>query len=178
MRASTAKDGRSLTPILTNDSLDFISNSAEQTRRVGERLGRLLHSGDLICLEGDLGAGKTCLTQGIGRGLRVGSAITSPTFIIVNEYQLPERSYKLYHVDLYRLETAAEAQATGLEELFFGDGICVIEWAERVREILPADRLWVTLRYVDETKRGLQFEAHGERFHELLDRFRQDTFGV
>jgi tRNA threonylcarbamoyladenosine biosynthesis protein TsaE len=178
MRSSTAKETRRVTPILTENSLDFISHSAEQTRRVGERLGRLLHSGDVVCLEGDLGAGKTCLTQGIGRGLGVSAAITSPTFIIVNQYQLPERGRTLYHVDLYRVETAAEAQATGLEELFFGDGICVIEWAERVREILPLDRLWVILRHVDETKRELRFEAQGERFHALLDRFRQDAFGI
>jgi tRNA threonylcarbamoyladenosine biosynthesis protein TsaE len=132
----------------------------------------------LICLEGDLGAGKTCLTQGIGRGLGVSASITSPTFILVNQYRLPDSGCKLYHVDLYRVETAAEAQATGLEELFFGDGICVIEWAERVREILPLNRLWVTLRHVNETKRELHFEARGERFHALLDSFRQEAFGI
>lgn len=167
-----------MTPILTGSSLGFISHSAEQTRRVGERLGRMLCGGDVVCLEGTLGAGKTCLTQGIGRGLGLDSAITSPTFIIVSEYALPERSYKLYHIDLYRLETGAEARATGLEDLFFGDGICVVEWAERVRDILPGDRLWVTLRHVDESKRELQFEAHGERFQTLLERFRQEAFGV
>jgi tRNA threonylcarbamoyladenosine biosynthesis protein TsaE len=167
-----------VTPILTGSSLDFISHSTEQTRRVGERLGRLLHNGDVICLEGTLGAGKTCLTQGIGRGLGLNSAITSPTFIIVNEYPLPDRSYKLYHIDLYRLETETEALATGLEDLFFGDGICVVEWAERVRDSLPRDRLWVTLRHVDESKRELQFEALGERSNTLLERLRQDAFGV
>lgn len=167
-----------MTPILTANIVDFISHSTEQTQRVGERLGRLLESGDVICLEGDLGAGKTCLTQGIGRGLGVQSAITSPTFIIVNEYPLPDRSHKLYHIDLYRVQNAAEASATGLEDIFFGDGICVIEWAERAREILPDDRLWVTLRYVDETKRELHFEARGARFEALLQRFRQEAFGI
>jgi tRNA threonylcarbamoyladenosine biosynthesis protein TsaE len=167
-----------VTPILTNNVVDFISHSAEQTQRIGERLGCMLQDGDVICLEGDLGAGKTCLTQGIGRGLGVSSAITSPTFIIVNEYWLPHRNSRFYHIDLYRLESAAEACATGLEDYLYGDGICVIEWAERVREIVPESRLWITLRYVDETKRELQFEAQGERFKALLQRFRQEAFGV
>jgi len=167
-----------VTPILTVNSLDFVSRSAEQTRRLGEHLGRLLQSGDVICLEGSLGAGKTCLTQGIGRGLGVTSAITSPTFIIVNEYPLPDRAYKLHHIDLYRVQTAVEACATGLEEYFYGDGVCVIEWAERVLDILPDDRLWITLRYIDDTKRELSLGAQGERYEELLQRFRQETFGI
>jgi tRNA threonylcarbamoyladenosine biosynthesis protein TsaE len=167
-----------VTPILTANSLDFISHSAEQTRRVGQRLGRLLQGGDVICLEGALGAGKTCLTQGIGRGLGVTSAITSPTFIIVNEYPLPDRGYKLYHIDLYRVQTAAEACATGLEDHFYGDGVCVIEWAERVLEILPDDRLWITLRHMDDTKREFLLDAQGERYKDLLQRFRQEAFGI
>jgi tRNA threonylcarbamoyladenosine biosynthesis protein TsaE len=167
-----------VTPILTHNVLDFISHSAEQTKRVGERLGHLLRDGDVICLEGDLGAGKTCLAQGIGRGLGVGSAITSPTFIIVNEYTLPGRTYKLHHIDLYRVESPQEGHAMGLEELFYGDGICIIEWAERVREILPDEWLWVALTYIDDTKRELRFTGKGERFERLLERFRQEAFGV
>ena len=167
-----------MTPILNSNNLDLISHSAEQTRRVGERLAQLLQGGDVVCLQGDLGSGKTCLTQGIGRGLGVEGAITSPTFIIVNEYHLPGRTFKLFHVDLYRVQTVAEACATGLEEYLYGNGICVVEWAERVKEILPAERLWVTLTYVDDTKREICFEAHGERFEALLQRLRQDLFGV
>jgi tRNA threonylcarbamoyladenosine biosynthesis protein TsaE len=167
-----------VTPILTANSLDFISHSAVQTRRVGQRLGSLLQRGDVICLEGALGAGKTCLTQGIGRGLGVTSAITSPTFIIVNEYPLPDRAYKLYHIDLYRVQTAAEACATGLEDYFYGDGVCVIEWAERVLEILPDDRLWITLRHMDDTKREFLLDAQGERYKDLVQRFRQEAFGI
>lgn len=167
-----------MTPILTANSLDFVSHSAEQTRRVGQRLGRLLQGGDVICLEGALGAGKTCLTQGIGRGLGVTSAITSPTFIIVNEYPLPDRGHRLYHIDLYRVETPAEACATGLEDYFYGDGVCVIEWAERVLEILPDERLWITLRHMDDTKREFLLHAQGERYSDLLLRFRQEAFGI
>ncbi len=167
-----------MTPILTENSLDFVSHSTEQTQRLGERLGNLLESGDVVCLEGALGAGKTCLTQGIGRGLGVRTSITSPTFIIVHEHAVPDRAFKLYHIYLYRIETSAEACATGLEEYFYGDGVCVIEWAERVADLLPQHRLWITMRYVDPTKRGLMFEAHGERYTDLVRRFAQETFGV
>jgi len=165
-------------PIVTGTSLDFISHSAEQTQRFGERLGRLLRPGDLVCLQGDLGAGKTCMAQGIGRGLGVALPITSPTFIIVNEYALPGRRHRLYHIDLYRVESIAEACATGLEEYFYGDGFCVIEWAERAREILPVERLWITLHYLDESKRRLRLDVSGARYEQLLLEFRQQTFAV
>jgi tRNA threonylcarbamoyladenosine biosynthesis protein TsaE len=178
MQFETAHGECRVTPILTASSLNFISHSAEQTRRIGERLGNLLRSGDVICLEGALGAGKTCLTKGVGRGLGVTSTITSPTFIIVNEYPLPDREYRFYHIDLYRVQTAAEACATGLEDYFYGDGVCVIEWAERVLGILPDDRLWITLRYMDDTKRELLLGAQGERYEELLQRFRQEACGI
>jgi tRNA threonylcarbamoyladenosine biosynthesis protein TsaE len=167
-----------VTRILTGTAVDFISHSAEQTQRVGERLGRMLQPGDLVCLEGNLGSGKTCLAQGIGRGLGVTTAVSSPTFIIANEYRLPGRRYRFYHIDLYRVETIAEARATGLEEYFFSDGVCVIEWAERVRELLPPDRLWITLYHLDHSKRELRFEAVGERYEQLLGQFRQDAFGA
>jgi len=154
--------------------LQLSTRSPQETGQLGEGLGGLLLSGDLVCLEGDLGAGKTCLTQGIGRGLGLEGAITSPTFIIVNEYRLPNRRYKLYHIDLYRVQTAAEARVTGLDDYIYGNGICVIEWAERVRELLPQDRLWITLRYVDPTRRALSFEARGTRSQALLDQLRAE----
>ncbi len=166
-----------MAPILTARTLDCISHSAEQTRRIGERLGRLLQGGDVVCLEGELGTGKTCLVQGIGRGLGITSAIVSPTFIIINEYRVPDRRYKLYHIDLYRIETVGEARAIGLEDYLYGDGVCVIEWAERAREILPEERLWITLRYLGDTKRGLMFKPRGKRHEELLQRFHREAFG-
>jgi tRNA threonylcarbamoyladenosine biosynthesis protein TsaE len=167
-----------VTPIVTGSSLDFISHSAEQTKRIGERLGRLLQPGDVVCLEGDLGSGKTCMAQGLGRGLGIARPITSPTFIIVNEYALPSKTYKFYHIDLYRVENVAEARATGLEEYFRGDDVCAIEWAERVREILPAERLWITLRYLEKSKRQLLFDVSGARYEQLLHEFRQQTFAI
>lgn len=166
-----------MTPVITGSSLDFISHGAEQTRRIGERLGCLLLPGDVVCLEGDLGSGKTCMTQGIGRGLGVTSAITSPTFIIVNEYALPDKR-KFYHIDLYRVASVAEACASGLEDYLYGRGICAVEWAERAREILPAERLWIALHYLSETKRQLRFDVWGARYEKLLREFRRQAFGA
>jgi len=181
-------------PILDEHTLDLISHSPAQTRRFGARLGGLLQAGDLICLEGGLGTGKTCLVQGIGRGMGVAEPITSPSFTLIAEYrpvQIPvkgaatcgERSEStapvLYHVDLYRLQMAVEeARALGLAEYILGDGVCVVEWAERAVPILPEERLWVALRYVDESKRGLMIRATGARYDELLQQFRLSAFGV
>ncbi len=164
-----------VTPTRTVDGLNLISRSAAQTRRIGQQLGRLLQSGDVVCLEGDLGTGKTCLTQGIARGLGVVLAVASPTFIIINEYMLRGEAHKLRHIDLYRVESIAEARALGLEDYFYDGGVCVIEWAERAREILPDERLWVSLCYVSSVRRALRFDAQGRRYEQLLERLRADT---
>jgi len=166
-----------MAPILTEHSFDIISHSAEQTARVGELLGRHLRAGDLVCLQGDLGSGKTCLTQGIGVGLGVNGVICSPTFVLVNELPSCDNGPYLYHIDLYRILDAYDALSLGLEEYIHGDGVVVIEWAERVREYLPAARLWVTLTYLDDTKRCLLFEAEGARYVALLDELRESLFG-
>jgi tRNA threonylcarbamoyladenosine biosynthesis protein TsaE len=131
-------------------------------------LAALLRSGDVVCLQGALGTGKTCLAQGIGRALGVSAPMTSPTFIIVHQYALPEQPHRLYHIDLYRIGDAAEACATGLEDLLFGDGICVIEWADRIADILPQDRLWITLHHAGDSQRELSLRARGQRSAELL----------
>ena len=149
----------------------LISHSAIHTWRIGECLGRLLEHGDVICLEGNLGTGKTCLTQGIGRGLGVTSGITSPTFVIIGEYPLPGRGHRLCHIDLYRVHTNVEAHALGLAEYLYGDGICVIEWPERAMDILPDHRLWITLHHLGDAKRELGFDASGQRYTDLLHRF-------
>jgi len=166
-----ARGDREVTLPLVATGQPLISHSAIHTRRIGECLGRLLEHGDVICLEGNLGTGKTCLTQGIGRGLGVTSAVTSPTFVIIGEYPLPAHGRRLYHIDLYRVHTNAETRALGLTEYLYGDGICVIEWAEQAMDILPAHRLWITLRHLGDTKRKLGFHASGKRYTDLLQRF-------
>lgn len=165
-----------MSPILEPGSLDFISHSEEQTRRVGARLGQLAQPGHVIALRGDLGAGKTRLAQGFGQGLEVppSEVINSPTFTLINQYQgrLP-----YYHIDVYRLADSAEAETLGLEDYFYGDGVCLIEWAERIADALPDDRLEVELHYLSDTKRRIVVRAHGPEHARLLDIFKNTAFG-
>ncbi len=168
-----------MVPILDEHTLDFISHSAAQTRRLGARLGELLRSGDVIWLEGELGTGKTCLVQGIGQGLKVTESITSPTFILVNEYHPPPPKPVLYHIDLYRLDDAAkEINDLGFEDYLYGQGVCVIEWADRGRAALPAECLRISLHHISETKRGIRMTAVGERYQRLLQEFKKRAFGI
>ena len=136
------------------------TTSPRETQLLAEQLGRLLRPGDVVALVGDLGSGKTLFSQGLARGLEVPETfyITSPTFTIVNEY--PGR-IPFYHLDLYRLSTAAEFSELGLEEILYGQSAVAIEWAERLREYLPAERLEVHLKLEGETGRSLTFYAYG-----------------
>lgn len=165
-----------MAPILDDRSLDFISHSEAQTRRLGARLGELLQSGDVICLAGELGTGKTCLAQGIGRGLGIEGPITSPSFTLISEYR--QARLPFYHIDLYRISEAKETLSLGLEEYFYGEGVCIVEWADRAPEVLPAAHLWIELRHIDETKRGLLMKAVGKRYEELLREFKRRAFGI
>jgi tRNA threonylcarbamoyladenosine biosynthesis protein TsaE len=166
-------------PILDEHTLDLISHSPAQTLRFGARLGALMETGDVVCLEGELGAGKTCLAQGIGQGMGVVEPITSPTFTLVAEHYPPSSAPVLYHIDLYRLESPViEALSFGLDEYLLGDGVCVIEWADRVGPALPAERLWIMLIYLDVSKRGIVMSASGPRYDRLIRQFRQSAFGM
>ena len=166
-------------PILDEHTLDFVSHSPTQTHRFGVRLGLLLQAGDLVCLEGDLGTGKTCLAQGVGEGMGVVEPITSPTFTLIAEHRLPAPAPPLYHIDMYRLDQAVpEALALGLDDYLLGDGVCLIEWADRIQPALPSERLWVTLRHLDANKRGIVMRSTGIRYDELLHAFRRTAFGV
>lgn len=161
--------------IFDQHTLDFISHSEAQTRRLGARLGELLEAGETIALQGELGTGKTRWVQGVGQGLQVDQNVTSPTFTLVNEY--PGR-LTLYHIDLYRINQTAEALAFGLEDYLYGDGVSLIEWAERVVEILPPDRLWITFHYLDDTKRRITMQAAGDRYQRLIEDFKRVAFGM
>jgi tRNA threonylcarbamoyladenosine biosynthesis protein TsaE len=165
-----------VSPVLDEHTVDFVSHSSEQTVRLGKRLGCLLEGGEVICLTGELGAGKTCLVQGLGAGLGIDERITSPTFTLVNEYR--GRRLVLQHVDLYRIQDAGAALDFGLDEHLYGDGVCAIEWAERVRDIWPEEYLLISLRHIDETKRGVTLRACGERYDRLLAHFRRTAFGL
>ena len=113
-----------------------------KTKEIGYKLGNLLTPGSVICLIGDLGAGKTTMTQSLAKALEVDDYITSPTFTIVNEY---EGKMPLYHFDVYRIGSIEEMDDTGYEDYFFGDGVCLIEWAELVEEIIPPEAVWIKI---------------------------------
>jgi tRNA threonylcarbamoyladenosine biosynthesis protein TsaE len=161
--------------IFDQKTIDFISHSEAQTRRFGARLGALLKGGEVIALQGTLGTGKTRWVQGMGQGLNVEEIITSPTFTLVNEYH---GQLSLFHIDLYRITLVDEALDLGLEEYMYGDGVCVIEWAERIVEFLPPDHLWITFHHLDETKRRITIRAEGDGHQQLLKSFQQRSFAI
>lgn len=158
-----------------NGSLDFISHSAQQTQRLGARLGELLSPGDVLLLEGELGAGKTVFAQGVAQGLGIDDPVTSPTFTLIHEYRgrLP-----LYHVDLYRIGGAPEAADLGLEDYLYGEGVTLVEWADRAEQILPAERLVVSLRPIAETKRAIRMVPTTTHYAQLLASFKRNAFGL
>lgn len=162
-------------PILALNSLEIISRSPEQTRRVGMRLGSLLQPGHILCLSGDLGSGKTTLAQGIAAGWGTLDQVTSPTFVLVNVYRKPGGE-RLYHLDAYRLSGPEEALDLDLEALIT-TGPLVIEWAEKIKEALPGECLWAELTWVDDTQRDLMFSAHGQVYQDLLSTFRRLVYG-
>ncbi len=119
------------------------SFSPQQTESIGFELGQKAKAGDIYCLSGDLGVGKTVFTRGFAKGLGVEEEyITSPTFTIINEY---DGRLNLYHFDVYRIGSIEEMDDTGYEEYFFGDGVCLIEWAELIEEIIPPDAVWINI---------------------------------
>jgi tRNA threonylcarbamoyladenosine biosynthesis protein TsaE len=165
-------------PILREGELDIISHSVDQTRRLGARLGTLLNAGDIICLSGDMGAGKTAFAAGIGKGWGAAYALTSPTFNLVHEHRRDKDSQRLYHLDCYRLESSTETENIGLDDVLGGRGPVIFEWPEHIEDILPKERLWIELKILEPTRRNFIFEATGKRYEELVKKFRESTFGV
>jgi tRNA threonylcarbamoyladenosine biosynthesis protein TsaE len=145
--------------------LNLVTESPEETQRLGNRLGKLAQVGDVFLLVGGLGAGKTCLTQGIAWGLDIEGYATSPSFVVVNQYQgrLP-----LYHIDLYRLDRLEEVIELGLDDYLYGRGVCVVEWAEKALDMFPKEHLLVEMSYLSDTSRNLVLKPVGERYVELL----------
>ena len=162
-------------PILDANALEFFSRGPEQTRRVGMRLGALLRTGDVICLEGDLGSGKTTLVQGLARGWGSLDAVSSPTFVLVNEYRRPD-GLILHHLDAYRMRSPLEAEDLDIT-LMVGKGPLVVEWPERINGVLPADRLWAVMRWMADEHRSMLITARGRRYQGLLAEFRRQVYG-
>lgn len=163
-------------PILQPNSLEYISRSAEQTRRVGMRLGAHLRPGDLICLNGELGSGKTTLVQGIAAGWGSLDAVSSPTFVLVNVYRRPGEQ-NFFHLDAYRLGSALEAEDLDLDSLLEA-GPMVVEWAERIQAALPPENLEIRLNYVNQDQRDLLVIARGPRNIALLGSFQRQVYGA
>ncbi len=129
-------------------------------------------------MEGTLGAGKTTFAQGVGQGLGIEDPIISPTFTLIREYGPVGDRPPLYHIDFYRLEHPAEVQTLGLDDYFYSNGVCVVEWPERAEEILPENRLWVEINTIGEMKRSLLIRAAGDGYRALLQEFRRITYGL
>ncbi|MQF48609.1 tRNA (adenosine(37)-N6)-threonylcarbamoyltransferase complex ATPase subunit type 1 TsaE [SAR202 cluster bacterium AC-647-N09_OGT_505m] len=147
------------------------SNSPGETRRIGASLGRHAEYGDVLLLCGDLGAGKTCLTQGIARGLGIEGYVRSPTFVLVSIHR---GRLALYHIDIYRLENLAEVLDLGLEEYLEGDGVSVIEWADKALEAFPQSCLLVTMVVDGEKERLIRLEPLGERYERLVTQVHEE----
>ena len=148
-----------------NMNLELISHSPEQTQGFGFRIGELALPGDIFLLVGGLGTGKTCLTQGIAYGLNIKEYTLSPSFVLIRELygRLP-----LYHVDLYRLDHIEEIAELGLDDYLYGNGVCVIEWAEKGLSILPREHLLIQISYLSDTGRNFKIKPSGQRYLEIL----------
>lgn len=163
-------------PILDPHTLEFFSRSPEQTRRVAMRLGAYLQPGDVVGMVGDLGSGKTTFIQGLAAGWGSLDQVTSPTFVLVNQYRRPDGGH-FFHLDAYRLDHPGQAEALDLDSML-ENGPLVVEWADHIQSALPADNLWIELTWLAEEQRGLRISAHGRRYQEMIAQFRQVTFGV
>ncbi len=149
-----------------NTKIEIISVSADQTWEIARFMGGKLRKGDVLALSGELGSGKTCFTGGLARGLGIDEKyrITSPTFTLINEYQ---GRFKLYHFDVYRLNGYSEFEDLGYEEYFCSNGIVVIEWAEKIVKILPANTFFISFEYIDENRRKIIIKGDKSRVKEL-----------
>lgn len=145
--------------------MQFLVKNVEETTELGFSIGKLLNSGDIVCLTGDLGTGKTHITKGIAKGLGINDHITSPTFTIVNEYD--SGRLKLYHFDVYRVSDPDEIYAIGFDDYIFSNGVSIIEWANYIEEILPSDYLHILIEKDlsnGEEYRKITITPYGERY--------------
>ena len=162
-------------PILDTHTLDFFSRSPEQTRQIGVRLGGALQAGDVICLQGDLGAGKTTFVQGVAHGWGSLDSVSSPTFILVNVYRRSDAA-RLFHMDAYRLKSMPEAEELDLDSML-AEGALLLEWPERIGGLVSGERLWINFEHIDEEERKMKFKSTGKRYDDLLETVRRAVYG-
>jgi tRNA threonylcarbamoyladenosine biosynthesis protein TsaE len=153
--------------ILPTANLTILSAGPLETQNIGRVIGQLAEPGDVVLLSGALGAGKTCLTQGLAMGLGIDETTTSPTFVLMRQFRgrLP-----LYHVDLYRLEFA-EITELGLDDYLNGEGVCAVEWAEKGLNLMPFEHLRIELEYLEKDNRRITLTPSGGRYQRLLKEF-------
>jgi tRNA threonylcarbamoyladenosine biosynthesis protein TsaE len=144
--------------------MEFILDNVDKTMELGEKLGKLVRAGDVICLNGDLGTGKTHFVKGLAKGLGITDYITSPTFTIVNEYS---GRLKLFHFDVYRVDDPDEISAIGFDEYIFSDAVSIIEWSKFIQELIPEDSLNITIEKLPEKGdnfRKITIESDSRKF--------------
>jgi len=144
----------------------IITKSPKETKKLGREISKLVQPGDLLAFYGALGTGKTCFIQGVSEGLEVKDYVTSPSFTIINEYQ---GKIPIYHFDLFRLNNIEEIFELGYEEYFYGEGVTLIEWAEKIERLLPRNHLKIEIEFKDYYKRKFFFIPYGNRFNKLLE---------
>ena len=154
--------------------LHINGETARQTEAVGFTLGRLLEPGDVICLVGELGAGKTVLSRGIGAGWGASPPLSSPTYNLVHEHERPTDGGRLYHLDLYRISGARDAESLGIDEILDSGDSIIFEWPERILELLPAARLWIDILPRKDDGRELILQARGQRYTALIKALRRE----
>jgi tRNA threonylcarbamoyladenosine biosynthesis protein TsaE len=165
--------------ILEPLAIECTSHSEAQTQRLGMRLGMVLPRHAIIALQGPLGAGKTSFARGIGMGWGADQLLRSPTFTLIQTHHRPTDDAVLYHIDLYRIESDADLLTLGLEDaLSDQDGIAIIEWPERVADLIPPDAIHVKFEIVDETHRQIKIVTQDTQTWQVLLKFRKLAFGV
>jgi tRNA threonylcarbamoyladenosine biosynthesis protein TsaE len=158
-----------------NSHVILISGNPEETFLIGMTIGENLDVSDVVALVGELGTGKTCLTQGIARGIGVpeGNRITSPSFTLINEYQ---GRMILYHFDLYRLTGIRDIEDMGYEDYLFGEGVSVIEWADKIKDFLPDQTLFISFKYLDENKRKILISGDKRKVAKISNALKKGGF--
>lgn len=150
------------------DNLKIISHSPEQTKSIGREIGKVAFRGCVIALCGDLGSGKTVFVKGLAEGLEVDDFVTSPTFILINEYS---GRFPLYHIDVYRLKSE-DMYDLGYEEYFYGNGVTAIEWAQKISNLLPEEHLQINFEYLNETERQISIIGYGQNCINIIKKIR------
>jgi tRNA threonylcarbamoyladenosine biosynthesis protein TsaE len=158
----------------TDNTVKITSHTPQETEQLGSLLGSMLAKGDIIALCGELGTGKTTLVRGMARGIGLKEGeVASPSFTLVNEYEGP---LCLFHIDLYRLEDEKELIGIDYEEYLKGDGVVVIEWADRIPQAVPYDALWITLRYLTSERREIVLQAQGDRYKMMIEELQRKVY--